>query len=278
MKTKIKIFKMNGLGNDFVMIDSAGIDGMDIANLAKNISNRHLGVGCDQLIFYRKDGDEYIMEIYNQDGSTAEACGNATRCLAWLINSPKVTIKVLDRRFDCILKNDGRVEVDMGPPAFNEAWMPSEEIILKILSGLCEPQNTKIACVGFGNPHLVIVNSDFTNEDHKKIGGLLERHKIFSKGVNVNFARINEQSSQNNQVLEINLRVWERGSGFTLACGSGACATFAALRKLGFIYDKAQVKFELGELELAVRGGNIFMTGDAHMVAKGYYYYEPKRR
>ncbi len=258
---------MHGLGNDFVIIEmTPAIAALNLSNLAKAISNRRIGIGCDQLITYEKVSDkEYNIQIYNQDGSKAEACGNGTRCVVKLIGKQEITIKVMNRSLECTLLDDGRVSVNMGVVSFNQPWMPENSEIWQISSPYkLEPK--EILCVDIGNPHLVIFNSDLGIEDKALIGKIFEHNPIFTNGVNVNFATI-----RNNN---IDLTVWERGDGFTLACGSGACATFAAARKLGFVEDTSIVNFKLGSLEMSQVADSILMTGPAEIVAEGVYQYD----
>lgn len=257
----IEFVKMHGLGNDFVMVQKTQeIASMDLHQLAIDISDRRLGIGCDQFILYHElEGNVFEMFIYNQDGSTASACGNGTRCLAKLIGRTSVTIKVGERELACRLFDNDMVSVDMGKASFNESWMPEDAKLWEIASRYkIDPR--EILCIDVGNPHLVIFKPDLTEQDQELLGKTLEQHKIFDRGINVNFAVCNKQV--------IDLKVWERGDGFTLACGSGACATFAAARKLGFVGDEAVVRFKLGDLRISYP---LTMTGPATEVARGIY-------
>lgn len=258
---------MHGLGNDFVIIEmTQAIANLNFSNFAKAISNRRTGIGCDQLITYEKASEiEYIIHIYNQDGSEAEACGNGTRCVVKLINKPEIIIKVMNRSLECKLLTDGRVSVNMGPVSFDKPWMPANDKIWEI-SSLYKLEPKEILCVDIGNPHLVIFNSDLSKEDQALLGKIFEHNPIFANGVNVNFAKVSGDN--------IDLTVWERGDGFTLACGSGACATFAAARKLGFTSNKSIVNFKLGGLEMSSVDESVLMTGPAEIVAKGTYQYD----
>jgi diaminopimelate epimerase len=258
---------MHGLGNDFVIIEKTSeLKSLDLSLLAKKISNRYTGIGCDQVILYEAtDLNAYNMSIYNQDGQEAEACGNGTRCLAKFIGKQASIINVMGRILNCTLLDDGRVTVNMGSVSFNKPWMPEISEIWKI-SSLYKLEPKEIICADIGNPHLIIFNSDLSIEDQKLLGQTFEHNKLFPHGVNVNFAKINNNN--------IDLIVWERGDGFTLACGSGACATFAAAKKLGFVNDKAVVNFKLGSLEMSSFDESVLMTGPAEVVAKGSYQYD----
>lgn len=260
---------MHGLGNDFVIVKrTQDFSKINHRDLAIAISDRRTGVGCDQFIIYDDNtGEEntYNMEIYNRDGSSAEACGNGTRCLVKLIGLENVRIKIFNRILEACNLADGNVCVNMGSVSFDKKWMPSEEILWEIASHYkLEPK--EVVCADIGNPHLVIFNSDLAAKDTELLGKMLEKHPAFANGVNVNFAKIVGH--------DIELKVWERGDGFTLACGSGACATFASAKKLGFVNVEAKVHFALGGLNMKMEGDSIFMTGPAIIVANGIYRYE----
>lgn len=267
MTKTIKFAKMHGLGNDFVIIDQQEISSIsDIANFATNIADRRLGIGCDQLIIYKKLATRhYQMYIYNQDGSYAKACGNGTRCLSALIDEPNLVIQVEDRLLQCRKTNDNNIEVNMGQANFTPSWIPEKIALWGMLKQYhIEPK--EVECVEIGNPHIIIFNQSLTQQDKAIIGKNFEYHKLFSGGVNVNFATI-----ENN---EIKLQVWERGDGFTLACGSGACATFAAALKHGYVNKLSSVKFEHGSLDMSITDDNdIIMSGPTKLVAVGEFVY-----
>lgn len=257
----IEFVKMHGLGNDFVIIHKSQISHIsDISSFAKAVSNRRTGIGCDQLIIYNGQNDEYEMFIYNQDGSNAEACGNGTRCLARLIGRKQIAIKVLGRKLDATLNDDASITVNMGPTSFNEPWMPDESALWELAS-FYKLDAREVVCVSIGNPHLIIFKSDITDADRALIGKALEYHKLFPHGVNVNFAKVVGDN--------IMLKVWERGDGFTLSCGSGASASYSAAKKLGFVGASGTVEFELGKLYMSARGDEIMMRGPAVVVASG---------
>lgn len=265
----MQFIKMHGLGNDFVVVSRDQISGTDIPNFARSISNRHTGIGCDQLIIYKANGPaHYQMWPYNQDGSPASACGNGTRCvvkLAYLEHGTKnLEIDVLGRKLECRVLSEDKFEVNMGKVSFDRPWMPPLEKLWAITK-LYNLNPKDIICADIGNPHLVIItDSEMPEEDKHLIGSIFEKHELFSDGVNVNFVHINGKN--------IDLKVWERGAGFTFACGSGACASFAAAHKLGFVSDKAIVHFSTGSLDMSLKGDQIYMAGPATLVAKGDYY------
>lgn len=268
-RSKINFTKMHGLGNDFVIINQADLPiERDISKLARNISDRNLGIGCDQFIIYQKQQNHYNMMIYNQDGSSAKMCGNASRCLAKLIycssGDKNITLKILDRTLECEVFDSDFISVNVGPVSFNENWMPKPENIYPIAETYMIDLK-EILCVDVGNPHLVIFGN-LSAQDQQGLGKKLQDNTLFSDGVNVNFATVRNDS--------IYLSVWERGVGFTLACGSGACASFAASFKLGFVKDKAEVIFKYGSLNMSEYKGDIIMSGPATFVCGGELYYE----
>ncbi|MFK7973879.1 MAG: diaminopimelate epimerase [Rickettsiaceae bacterium] len=269
MSTLIPFVKMHGLGNDFVMIAQSELPELiDMNKFATTISDRRLGIGCDQFIVYNQNSDFVEMNIYNQDGSPAKACGNASRCLSRLIfdqtKQTSIIIIVGDRKIQCEYIAPNSIKVDMGEVSFEEPWMPSVDQLWNEAQ-IYQIEPKEIMCVDVANPHLVIF-SKLSNEDSNIIGTNYQNIDLFPQGINVNFARI-----QNNK---IHLKVWERGAGFTYACGSGAIATFAAANKLGFVTDDAEVVFELGVLSMQKIGNKISMTGPASYIFHGKYSYE----
>lgn len=260
---------MHGLGNDFVIINKNDLlANCDLSKLAINMSNRHTGIGCDQFIIYQRKDDCYEMLIYNQDGSVAKLCGNASRCLAKLIcintGAKEIKLNVYGRELSCKVLDNNEISVDVGAVSFREDWMPSSDKIWQIAERYMIDLK-EVVCADIGNPHFVIFN-DLSDQDKEIIGEKLQEKELFSDGVNVNFASI-----KNNKIY---LSVWERGAGLTLACGSGACATFASALKLGFVNSPCEVVFKLGSLTMSKQGENIIMTGSATLVATGEFFYE----
>lgn len=268
MKSEIKFTKMNGLGNDFIICNKSDLLNIkDFSKLARYVSHRNTGIGCDQFIVYETSINKTLMEIYNSDGSKAEACGNATRCIAYLnflSTAEKINfIQVFDKKLKCEIFDENNISVNMGSVEFEEG-----EILDKITNFLKDYlfENSEILIVNIGNPHLVIFDSKLSFDDMKMLGPKIEKNSIFSNGINVNFAKLNNNI--------INLKVWERGTGFTFACGSGASATFAAAKKLGYITDSAIVKFELGNLKMEFDNNDIIMKGPVKLVAEGKFCYD----
>jgi diaminopimelate epimerase len=266
MTNNINFVKMHGLGNDCIIINRDKLpNNCDLGQLAKQVCNRHIGIGADQFIIYSKNIDYYDMTIYNQDGSPAKACGNASRCLIKLINfdsdDSKIVLKVGDRIISGKVEDDNEISVNMGKVSFTESWMPKPEEIWAIAERYGF-ELKEVICADVANPHLVIF-SNVTDLDRGVIGEKLQESALFPGGVNVNFASISDNT--------IYLKVWERGAGFTFACGSGAIVSFAAAKKLGFVESKADVVFELGKLKMKEENSDIIMTGPAILIAQGVY-------
>ena len=262
----LKFTKMHGLGNDFVIINNRDISN-DLASIVNHIADRRLGIGCDQVIIYNFIDDNVHMQTLNADGSKAETCGNGVRCLVALLykkyNLKNVDIISLDRKLKTIIHEDGSVSVNMGIVSFNKPWMPSTVSILQTAEKFALNQREMI-CVDIGNPHLIIFSDHISNKDAELLGSIFEKNELFAQGVNVNIAKIINSST-------IELKVWERGtSGFTLACGSGACATYAAARKLGLINEKVDIRFKLGTLQMSYDEG-VVMQGPTTFVFTGHF-------
>jgi diaminopimelate epimerase len=256
--------KMHGCGNDFVVLDEReAVLGITPARAAA-IADRHRGVGCDQLIVLEKSpahGVDAFMRIRNPDGSEAGACGNATRCVVDLLASQTgrtvFTIQTISGLLPARVLDDGRIEVDMG--AARTGWVdiplahPADTLHLDLsANGVCDP-----AAVSMGNPHATFFVPDLDAIDIPAIGPVLEHAAIFPQRANIGFAQILSPE-------RIRLRVWERGAGLTLACGSGACATLVNAVRRGLVARRAKVLVDGGELEIAWReDGRVMMTGPA---------------
>lgn len=264
----IPFIKMHGLGNDFIFIDKANLPAAFNAEFIQKIAHRKTGIGCDQLIVYSYlSPKRYLMEIYNSDGSSAKMCGNATRCLALYIfqqhQEKDVEIIVGDKVLKVKILDNGLVQANMGPAQFEADWMPKAGALMDIAYNYgLNPK--EIVCVDVGNPHIVIFYNDLTRQDQYALGERIQ--KMFDEigGINVNFAKFVDD--------KIDLKVWERGVGFTMACGSGACATFAAGRKLKFIDQDVIISFHVGNLFMSSLNQDIIMSGSAHKIAIGSYY------
>ena len=271
---KIPFVKMHGLGNDFVIISEEQLPvRCDIQDLASMIADRRLGVGYDQFIIYNDSQADHVrMRIYNQDGSRARACGNASRCLSRLIFDKhaieNITLDIDGRIVLCKYFSENQIKVDMGPVGFDEDWMPNLAAVWDLAwCHLIEPK--EMMCVDVANRHLVIF-SKLPDQNRKIIGRNFQNIDLFPDGINVNFATIEDN--------KIYLKVWERGAQFTYSCGSGAVATFAAANRLGFVGNKAEVVFSIGSLNMHKTAENISMCGPADYVFTGDFIYEEKSR
>lgn len=281
-REEIAFFKMQGLGNDYVYVIDLEAKIPDLPGLAREISDRHFGIGGDGLIVIRKsDVADFRMRMFNADGSEAQMCGNASRCIArlvygqGLISRPEMTLETLAgiKLLKLNIKDGGieSVSVNMGAPLLTPEGVPyradirREEGALNTVVADCDGRRFEIIPVGMGNPHGVIFTS-VSEDDFQKYGPLLEHHEIWPEKANIEFVKILSPS-------EIEMRVWERGTGETLACGTGACASAVASLLSGKASGEVKVKMKGGTLRIALNGkGEVIMTGDAQLVAKGIYY------
>jgi diaminopimelate epimerase len=241
---------------------------IDMQSFAESISNREIGVGCDQFITYKQESDKVAMAIYNQDGSKAKACGNASRCLTRLLfdqtGEKNLKLDVDGRIVVGQYIDQDTMQVDMGSPSFEKSWMPSEADLWALAERyMIEPK--EMLCVDVANPHLVIF-SKLSEKDMSIIGSGFQNNELFPDGINISFAKIVDD--------QIHLKVWERGAGFTYACGSGAIATFAAANKLGFAGDETEIVFKLGSLRMKKQEDSVVMSGTASYVFTGEYLYD----
>lgn len=259
---KQKFVKMHGLGNDFVIFDLRQNEQSISKESIQKLCNRNFGIGCDQFIILKKSAKaDCEMVIYNPDGSQAEACGNASRCVAMLFGKEKTTIQVGDKILETSYKNPESITVNMGKPSFewNKIPLSHEVNPLDIWK-----DGVKGHAVNVGNPHMVIFVNDTDKYNVEEIGPKFENDKLFPNRTNVNFAHIIDKDT-------IKLRVWERGTGETIACGSGACATFSVANKLGMVDNSANIHLKGGvlKIELAKNDNSILMTGSACKVFEG---------
>lgn len=268
---KINFTKMHGLGNDFIVIDCRTKDIKNMTKVIKNLSDRKFGIGFDQALILKKSKKaDFRMDIYNYDGGRVEMCGNGIRCLAKYIWDRKLSKKkVLEiETLAGIIrpeKSGTLVKVDMGLPVLEGKLIPTTKKGDIINHPLKAGDKTfKITCVSMGNPHAVIIVKDVDKFPVEKYGPLIENHKFFPKRTNVEFAQIINKN-------KIKLRVWERGTGETLACGTGACGTQVAANLLGLTGKTAKIRVRGGgdlKIELT-KDGRVMMTGPATDVFSG---------
>jgi len=254
--------KMHGLGNDFVVIDErAGPVAMTDA-LARAISDRKTGIGCDQLILIgASDRADVSMRIFNQDGSEVEACGNATRCVPLFVGSD-VSIETKAGILQAERKA-GLVSVDMGEPGFDWDRIPLAYAMDTLVMPASWEDLPAPSAANIGNPHVVFFVDDLDAVDMARLGPLIEHDPLFPARVNVNFAQVITPD-------HIRLVVWERGAGFTRACGTGACATAVCAIRRKLAHGPVRVTLPGGELLIDwAPGGRIMMTGPATHVYDG---------
>jgi diaminopimelate epimerase len=274
---RIDFFKMHGLGNDFVVLDARREPIVLDAIAARGLADRRTGIGCDQLIVIepaRLPASRAFMRIVNADGSEAEACGNATRCVAWLIGQeiaePRFGIETVAGLLHAELLADGRISVDMGPVRTDWREIPlarrMDTTRVKLTAGpLAQP-----VCSNIGNPHATFFVPDAEAIDLALLGPMLEHDPLFPERANIGVATVRDGE-------HIRLRVWERGAGLTPACGSGACAALAAAHRRRLTGRFATVTLDGGELDILWHEddpdnnepGHIVMTGPAMLVYEG---------
>lgn len=281
----IKFTKMHGLGNDYVYIDAINQKIENESSLAKFVSNRHFGIGSDGLILICKsDSADFKMRMFNSDGSEAEMCGNGIRCVGKFVYDKGLTDKTIVKietlagiKTLVLNTKDGKVEtarVDMGEPILEAEKIPviSKEQPVKNLELEAENKKFKFTCVSMGNPHAITIVENTKEFDVEKYGKILEVDKAFPKKANIEFAQIIDKEN-------IKMRVWERGAGETLACGTGACATAVACNLNGLTGRKVNIELLGGTLNIEWNetDNHVYMTGPAVTVFDGELYEEAIR-
>jgi diaminopimelate epimerase len=270
--TKRPFWKMHGLGNDFVVLD-ARCEAMTLeAPAVKRLADRHTGIGCDQLIVLeppRHPPAQLFMRIHNADGSAAEACGNATRCIAWLLHHESgdrhPQIETAAGLHMAEVWPDGQVAVDMGAPrtGWQEIPLARAADTLRVdlaLGPLCQP-----VCTNIGNPHATFFVDDAEAVDLAALGPVLEHHALFPQRANIGVAAVRGRN-------RLRLRVWERGAGITRACGTGACAALVAAHRRGLTGRNAAVELDGGSLDISWRDdGHVIMSGPATLSFEGRF-------
>ena len=274
----LEFVKMHGLGNDYVYMDAINQKIKNRSELAKKVSDRHFGIGSDGLILICKSNiADFRMQMFNSDGSEAEMCGNGIRCVGKFVydngftNKRIINIETLAgiKKLELIIKNEKveEVKVDMGEPILNPKEIPvkSEENPVKNLSLNLLDRNFKFTCVSMGNPHAItFIDDDVDKFDIEKYGRLAEINEVFPKRTNVEFINIINKN-------KIKMRVWERGAGETLACGTGACASVVACNLNGYTGRKVTVELLGGKLDIewSEKDNHVYMTGSAKLVFEG---------
>lgn len=260
--------KMHGLGNDFVVIDSRGRGpdsaGVTTPALAMALGDRNRGVGFDQLAEIRDaEGADFALDFWNSDGSRAGACGNATRCVSDYVmrgaGSEAVRLLTARGELSALRRADGLVSVNMGQP--QTGW--SEVPLAAAMETLHLPLEGDPVAVGMGNPHCIFFVPDAEAVDLQGLGPRFENDPLFPQRTNVEFASVTAPD-------RLRLRVWERGAGVTLACGSGSCATAVAAHLRGLTGRRVLIDADGGTLEIDWRDDGVWMTGPVAHVFDGW--------
>lgn len=273
----MKFTKMHGIGNDYVYVNCFKEEVKEPSKVAEFVSDRHFGIGADGLILIKPSKvADFQMDMYNADGSRGEMCGNGIRSVAkyvydyGLTDKTNISIETLAgiKYLDLTVENGKAVliKVNMGKPELNPDKIPvvaegenviDEEIIV-------DGESYKMTCVSMGNPHAIVYMDDVKNLEIEKIGPKFENHERFPNRVNTEFAKIIDRKT-------IEMRVWERGSGETLACGTGACATAVASILNGLCEDEVTLKLLGGDLLIKwdKEENTVYMTGPATVVFDG---------
>ena len=273
----MKFTKMQGCGNDYVYINCFEEKVEDAPALARKVSDRHFGIGADGLVLIKPSSrDDFTMEMYNADGSQGKMCGNAIRCVGKYVFDHRMTkkrelaVETLAGTKYLSLNVSGdkvsEVTVLMGVPVFEPEKIPvvAEGKSVVDMPVTVDGRKYRITAVSMGNPHAVIFVEDTKNFPIEKIGPLFERHEMFPELVNTEFVKVLDREN-------ISMRVWERGSGETWACGTGACASAVASVINGYTDGKVTVHMLGGNLHIRYdgEGGQVYMTGPAVEVFRG---------
>lgn len=254
--------KMHGLGNDFVVIDARICAARVTESLVTALADRHRGIGFDQLAVI-SDANDLAISFYNSDGSRSAACGNATRCIA----AREMAMKGLDRlditvtgrgALKAVLRSDGVTAVNMGPPQLEWSDIP----LAQQADTLNLPLDGAPVATGMGNPHCTYFVDDVTAVDLSLIGPGIEHHPLFPERTNVQIAQITGPD-------QVRMRVWERGTGITMASGSSSCATAVAAARRGLTGRAVQVELDGGSLEIDWRDDGVWMAGPTAHVFDG---------
>ena len=272
---RIHFTKMHGLGNDFVVLDAIRQDFVPTPAQARFLADRHFGVGCDQILVVERSGTpgvDFRYRIFNADGGEVEQCGNGARCFVRFVHEQGLTqhreirVETQSGLITLRLEDDGQVTVDMGAPRFLPAEIPFDadsDALVHLLD--VDGKQIEISVVSMGNPHAVQVVADVDTAPVARVGPLIESHPRFPRRVNAGFVQVVDRHA-------IRLRVYERGTGETLACGTGACAAVVAGIRRGLLDSPVRVATRGGDLSIAWNGSAntapqpVLMTGPAATV------------
>jgi diaminopimelate epimerase len=264
---------MQGQGNDFVVLDGVRQDVTITAEVAKRIADRHFGVGCDQILLVERPalpGNDFRYRIWNSDGGEVEQCGNGARCFARFVLDEGLTAKhgirveTASGVIAPYVNPNGQVTVDMGRPRFEPKEIPFRAEAAAIYPLHVGESDVTVCVLSMGNPHAVQVVEDVDTAPVRTEGPLIENHAAFPRRVNAGYMQVVSRS-------HIRLRVWERGAGETLACGTGACAAVVSGIRLGLVDSPVTVETRGGKLTIEWLGDQaaVMMTGDAVRVFDG---------
>ncbi len=271
---KLRFTKMQGAGNDFVVIDATQTPVHLSHSQIQHIANRYFGVGCDQLLMVEStdtDGVDFRYRIFNADGGEVEQCGNGARCFVrfvvekGLTHKRDIKVETASGVITLMLQDDGQVTVNMGAPRFTPAQIPFEAKTQSTVYELpLKDETVMISAVSMGNPHAVMLVDNVHTAEVASLGPQIESHPQFPQRVNAGFMQVLNAH-------EINLRVYERGSGETLACGTGACAAAVSGIQLGSLQSPVKVHTRGGILTIQWAGDDapVMMTGPAEIVFDG---------
>lgn len=266
--------KMHGLGNDFMVLDLISQDARLDSATIQQLANRHTGIGFDQLLTVEPPSDpdcDFLFRIYNADGSQAEHCGNGARCLTRFIldrglsYSKTLRLQLAKTQLEATLLDDGLIGINMGPPELRPAHIPfaataqSSRYTLSV-----DSEQLDITALSMGNPHAVLLVDDVDSAPVAELGPQIEAHQRFPQRVNVGFLQVLDPQ-------HVKLRVYERGAGETMACGTGACAAVVAGRLRELLAERVSVELIGGTLHIEWAGGDnpVIMTGPATTVYHG---------
>jgi diaminopimelate epimerase len=274
MSQRLRFTKMQGLGNDFVVLDATR-EPIDLdAAMVRRLADRHFGVGCDQVLVVEKPGRadvDFRYRIFNSDGFEVEQCGNGARCFVQFVRARGLTAKrairveTLGGIIEPCLEDDGQVTVDMGKPVFRAAEIPFMGGSGAVIEPLeVDGRTIMVSVVSLGNPHAVQQVDDIETAPVTTEGPRIEMHPRFPRRVNAGYMQVIDRAN-------IRLRVWERGAGETLSCGTGACAAAVCGIRRGVIDSPVHVGTRGGVLRIAWEGGDspVMMTGPAESVFEG---------
>ncbi len=259
----LRFLKMHGLGNDFVVVDARASGAVVTPDIARALGDRNRGVGFDQMAVIREgEGGTARIDFWNADGTPADACGNATRCVARLLlaesGARAVRLETGRGRLEAHDAGDGLISVNMGPPQLAWDEVPlAREMDLDAL-----PLEGDPGAVGMGNPHCVLVVPDAEAVDLAARGPAIEHDPLFPERTNVEFVQVIDSDT-------VRMRVWERGGVITLACGSGACAAVVVTARRGLTGRQVTVRLDGGDLGIDWREDGVWMTGPTALVFEG---------